>query len=141
MIPCYAQSIQKFRGILSFWLFKQHFKRFCVFWRCWCHLPREMQRVSVVCAKRNNGMQIWSKTSVTDIHRVLDLFINYIYLYIYIHQYYLYLDFGFTCKYGWLNELGSCRLGWLNELGSCRLGWLNELGSWITQQLIQAYHQ
>ena len=44
---------------------------------------------------------------------------------------------------GWLHELGSCRgPGWLNELGSCRVpGWLNELGSWITLQLILAYHQ
>jgi hypothetical protein len=44
---------------------------------------------------------------------------------------------------GWLNGLGSCRRpGWLNELGSCRgPGWLNELGSWITLQLILAYHQ
>ena len=65
--------------ILSFWLFKQHF---CVFWRCWCHLPREMLRVSVVCAKRNVGTQIWSE-KICNIHRenAIDLSFMPIYSY------------------------------------------------------------
>jgi hypothetical protein len=37
--------------------------------------------------------------------------------------------------------VGIPQVGGRNTISKTRPGWLNELGSWITKQVIQAYHQ